>query len=51
MTKPIKAALLSALVFPGFGHLWLKKIASGITLMLSFSVALYFFIINIVRGC
>jgi hypothetical protein len=25
MNKPLKAALLSALVFPGSGHLYLKK--------------------------
>lgn len=39
MSKAIKAALLSALVFPGTGHLLLKKYLHGIVLIgVSFSV-------------
>lgn len=32
MTKSLKAALLSALIFPGVGHFFLKKNLSGIAL-------------------
>jgi hypothetical protein len=42
MKIPMKAALLSALVFPGAGHIFLKKYTSGIILMSAFSLLLYF---------
>lgn len=42
MNKSMKAALLSALVFPGVGHLYLKKYLSGLALVTSASAALYF---------
>ena len=32
MTRSVKASLLSALVFPGAGHLYLKKYAVGLIL-------------------
>jgi hypothetical protein len=42
MKKPMKAALLSAFVFPGVGHLFLKKYVSGIALVgVSFSDIYY----------
>lgn len=33
MSKSIKAALLSALVFPGCGQLWLRRFRSGAALL------------------
>jgi TM2 domain-containing membrane protein YozV len=39
--KPIKAVLLSALVFPGAGHIYLKKYISGVLLVGTALVALY----------
>ena len=44
MTKPIKAVMLSALVFPGAGHLFLKKYVSGIVFAGITVVSLYFII-------
>ena len=40
MTRSIKAALLSGLVFPGVGHMVLKQYLRGSVLMLSALVAL-----------
>ncbi|MGB5624659.1 MAG: hypothetical protein WBM61_02925 [Woeseiaceae bacterium] len=40
MTKPTKAALLSGLVFPGIGHVFLKHYLRGSILMLPALVAL-----------
>ncbi len=40
MTRSTKAALLSGLVFPGVGHMVLKKYLRGSVLMLSALVAL-----------
>ena len=42
MDKSMKAALLSALVFPGTGHLYLKKYLSGVALASIAVGALYF---------
>jgi len=39
--KPIKAVMLSAFVFPGAGHLYLKKYAPGIVLAGTAVVSLY----------
>jgi hypothetical protein len=41
MTKPIKAALLSGLVFPGIGHLVLKQYVRGSLLLLVALVAMW----------
>ena len=41
MNKPVKAALLSALVFPGVGHFFLKKYIAGGVLAGTALVALY----------
>jgi hypothetical protein len=40
MTKPTKAALLSGLIFPGIGHVYLKHYLRGSILMLPALVAL-----------
>ena len=45
MKKSTKAALLSALVFPGAGHLYLKKYASG-TALLAISCACIYYVIS-----
>lgn len=42
MKKPIKAALLSAFLYPGAGHFFLKKQTLGIVFACAFSVPLYF---------
>lgn len=44
MKKSMKAALLSALVFPGVGHIFLKKYIVGVTLACASSLSLYFII-------
>ena len=41
MTKSIKAALLSAFVFPGVGHLFLKKLISGSLLVCAAFLSAY----------
>ena len=43
MNKPIKAALLSALVFPGVGHFYLKKHIAG-TILAGVSTAVLCFV-------
>lgn len=49
MKKSTKAALLSALVFPGVGHLYLRKYKAGLLLAgVSFS-AIYYLIANAVE--
>ncbi len=45
MKKSIKAALLSGLVFPGLGQLYLKRYGSAL-LMISASVALIYFTLS-----
>jgi hypothetical protein len=49
MSKSIKAALLSAFVFPGIGHFFLKKHIPGIVLAGTALMALYFIISNTVE--
>ena len=44
MNKPIKAALLSAFVFPGVGHFFLKKKFPGAVLAGTAFAGLYFLI-------
>ena len=44
MSKSKKAALISALVFPGAGHLYLKKYLSGAILVGATSGSLYYLI-------
>jgi hypothetical protein len=44
MTKPIKAVMLSAFVFPGAGHFFLKKYIPGTLLAGIALVSLYFII-------
>lgn len=47
MTKASKAALLSGLVFPGAGHMWLQQYLRGWVLMLSALIASSLIIRNI----
>ncbi len=49
MKKPTKAALLSAFVFPGVGHLLLRKYIPGATLAGTAIAGLYFLIANAVE--
>ena len=49
MTKPIKAAMLSALVFPGAGHFFLKKYIPGTVLAVIALVSLYLIIAGAVE--
>jgi hypothetical protein len=49
MKMPVKTALLSAFVFPGVGHLLLKKYVSGVALSGTAFVALYFLIAKTVE--
>jgi hypothetical protein len=41
MKKPLAAMLLSALVYPGAGHLFLKKYKAGLAFVCVFSVPLF----------
>jgi hypothetical protein len=47
MKIAMKAALLSALVFPGAGHLFLKKYPAGIALVSTYSISFYFLSIDL----
>ncbi|MBU2925495.1 hypothetical protein Q4506_06275 [Colwellia sp. 4_MG-2023] len=47
MKKSIKAALLSALIYPGAGHFFLKKSRVGVIFAGAFSIPLYFVISEI----
>ena len=49
MKKSVKAALLSALVFPGAGHLFLKKHIFGASLGCVSLAALYVIIANMLQ--
>ncbi len=42
MTRSIKAALLSGLVFPGIGHMYLKRHVHGMILFVGAASAIYF---------
>jgi len=44
MSKPVKAALLSAFVFPGVGHFFLKKYAVAAILASASFVAVYYLV-------
>ena len=44
MKNSMKAALLSGLIFPGIGHLYLKRYLQGILLTLGAGSALYYII-------
>jgi len=48
MKKPMKAALLSAFVYPGAGHFFLKKYSLCALFACTFSVPLYFIISEII---
>jgi hypothetical protein len=43
MKKPLKMALFSGLIFPGLGHLLLKKYLRAGALFTSFAVSSYFY--------
>lgn len=47
MKKSTNALILSALVFPGAGHLYLKKIKTGLTLICITLIALIYIISDI----
>ena len=49
MNKPLKAALLSAFVFPGIGHFSLKKPVMGVLLSGVAIVCLYFLSIAVLE--
>ena len=44
MKRSTKAALLSGLIFPGIGHLYLKRYVHGITLCVASASAIYFIV-------
>ena len=44
MTRSMKSALLSAFIFPGVGHVYLKRYISGVLLAGTAFIALYFLI-------
>ena len=47
MDRTLKATLLSALVLPGMGQFYLRRVARGCLFMLPTLVAVYFFATNI----
>jgi hypothetical protein len=49
MKKTTKAVLLSALLFPGAGHLFLKKYIFGLALIIAGATALYVLVSNVVE--
>ena len=49
MKKSTKAALLSMLVFPGVGHLYLKKYVFGLLLSIGAATATYFIVSSAVQ--
>jgi len=49
MNRSIKAVLLSALVYPGVGHFYLKKYVAGVVLVSVFSIPLFLVIGEIVN--
>ncbi len=50
MKKSTKAVLLSALVFPGVGHIFLKKYISGVVLISASFTAIYYLISKTVES-
>lgn len=49
MNKPLKAALLSAFVFPGIGHFSLKKPVTGVLLSGVAIICLYYLSISVME--
>jgi len=49
MKKATKAALISAFIFPGAGHIYLKKYISGLLLVGVSSAGIYYLILNIIK--
>ncbi len=49
MKKSTKAALLSAFVFPGAGHIYLKFYVSGLLLVGASSAGIFYLILNIIE--
>jgi hypothetical protein len=49
MTNAVKGALLSALVFPGFGQIALKQYQRGVVLMLTVLAGLAVIVVNAAR--
>lgn len=49
MKKPIKAALLSALIYPGAGHLLIKKYFRGSVWAILFSIPLFLILIEVIN--
>jgi hypothetical protein len=49
MNKSVKAALLSAFVYPGLGHFFLKKYGRFAIFSGTFSIPLYFIISDIIE--
>lgn len=50
MKRSTKAALLSALVFPGVGHMYLKKYTSGVILMSASFTGIYLMIAKTIES-
>jgi len=48
MKKPFKAILVSALVYPGLGHIFLKYYTQGLLIIASFSLPLWFIISDVI---
>ena len=48
MNKSLKALLVSVLIYPGAGHLFLKKYVSGFSLIGAFTVPLLMVIIELI---
>ncbi len=49
MKKSIKAAMLSAFVFPGAGHIYLKFYVSGLLLIGVSSAGIYYLVLNMIE--
>ncbi len=50
MNKPMKAALLSGLVFPGVGQVYLKRYARGLIMMLLSMVLLIVIVVKVLAA-
>lgn len=49
MKRPLKAALLSALVFPGSGHLYLKQFKRGAGILVTTFVCISILVVSAVK--
>ena len=49
MNKSLKALLLSVLVYPGIGHVFLKKYITAFALVTSFSIPLYLVVAELIN--